>query len=149
MGVQFNLRQAVYQALIDELVDAFGDVITDGSGSPITRGDPLGLDGVYDTAPQAEDPAVPLTYAVIGSRITRAKDTKNTRGYTTLLRIYTHSRSTTVKTIEDVQDKMFDVLHYRFQALSVIVNREGSDILQGADGRHFGVCEYLFTIMDI
>lgn len=149
MALQYDIRQSVYYALTDTLLDRFGEEVTDRFGEPVTRRDAIGLDGVYDVAPQADDPALPLTYSVIGTRITRPMDTKTTRGYTTLLRIYTYSRSTSVRAIEDAQDRIFDTLHYRKHDFALIVDRQSSDILLGPDSRHYGVCEYLFTMLDI
>lgn len=149
MGIRFQLRQAVYQALSDELRDSSGAIITDRAGVTVTRREPIGLGGVYDVKPPENDPAIPQKYAVIGRQISRAMDTKTTRGYTTLVRIFTYSRSSSAREIEDAQDAIYDALHYRFQPLAVVVSRQGSDIDVGPDGKFYGVCEYLFTILKI
>jgi len=108
----------------------------------------LGVAGVYDVAPQADDggDAAAFPYVVMGRAITSGMDTKSTPGFSVLIRIHTFSRAGRTLECKTIQGALYTALHRQSLAVSghsnFVLARESSDCWPDADGKVHGVCEY-------
>lgn len=125
--IEWDLQQAVYTAL---------------------SAAPLGVQGVYDIAPQAADGGAggAFPYVTIGRTVITELDTQTATGFAAQMRIHTYSRSGSMKECKIIQGAIYTALHRAsltitgFNAFSLL--REDTDCLSEGDGKIHGVCEY-------
>jgi hypothetical protein len=111
-------------------------------------GSSLGVNGIYDTAPQAADggDTSAFPYVTMGRMIFTESDTWETTGFAAQIRIHTFSRSGSMLEARTIQGKIYDALHKSELTVSGFNNvsllREDSDCFADQDGKIHGVCEY-------
>lgn len=112
------------------------------------KGD-LGLVGVYDMAPQADDGGNPAAfpYVTIGQILVTQLDTQTKNGFTLTARIHTYSRTGSMKECKEIQGGIYGLLHRQpltvtgFNSFELLRNDSECNPLQ--DGRAHGICEYV------
>jgi hypothetical protein len=149
MGLRYNLRQAIYRALLDVLVDRDGNTILDRDGNAVTPRNLIGATGIYDTPPRADNAGNKgsrFPYITFGATVVSEFDTNTRVGFDVLMRLHFHSRSGSQKEIEDMQDAVLTRLHLQTLTVddhhSILLRREQSDIAPGPEGLHQGTDEY-------
>ena len=127
MGVEWELQKAVYTTI---------------------SGASLGVQGVYDIAPQSADggDGAAFPYVTIGRTVVTQNDTQTTVGFAAQMRIHTFSRSGSMKECKEIQGAIFAALHRTpltitgFRNFSLL--REDTDCFPDQDGKLHGVCEF-------
>ncbi len=127
MSIEFDLQAAVFTAL---------------------SGASLGVQGVYDIAPQNSDGGdnSAFPYITIGRTVLTQADTQTTVGWAAQMRIHTFSRTGSMKECKVIQGKVFTALHRTPLTITGFNNfsllREDTDCFPDGDGKIHGVCEY-------
>lgn len=108
----------------------------------------LGVQGIYDVAPQAGDGgnASVFPYVTIGRIFATELDTESKAGISALMRIHTFSRSASMLECKTIQGLIYTALHRVELTITGFNNfsllRESTDCFPDDDGKIHGVCEY-------
>lgn len=127
MGVEAEFQKAVYAVLAAA---------------------PLGVVGVYDTAPQAADGGdnSAFPYITFGATVITNDPVDEAQNFSVVMRINTHVRGGSMLACKVIQGAIYTALHdidlsvTGFNCYSIL--RENSDCLASQDGKITGVCEY-------
>ena len=115
----------------------------------------LGVNGVYDIAPQATDSGndSAFPYLTMGRIILSQGDTQTTVGHAAQMRIHTFSRTGSLLECKTIQGEIFAALHKQVLTISGHANysllREDTDCWGEGDSKIHGVCEYRALIESV
>ena len=107
-----------------------------------------GINGVYDTAPQAADggSSAPFPYVTMGRAFFSRSDTWGNKGFSAQMRIHTFCRGGAMLECKTIQGRIYAALHEAEMSVpgfnNISLLREDSDCFADQDGKIHGVCEY-------
>ena len=108
----------------------------------------LGVQGVYDIAPQEPDggDTSVFPYVVMGRVVMSQADTQTKIGHAAQIRIHTFSRTGSMLEAKAIQGAIFSALHKQVLTVPGYHNyamlREDTDCFSGGGSTVHGVCEY-------
>lgn len=109
----------------------------------------LGVAGVHDTAPQADDGSniAVFPYIVMGQTLLTQLDTQTRNGFTATTRVHVYSRTGSMRECKQIQSGVYALLHRQpltltgFNAFELL--RNDTECFSTQDGKIHGLCEYV------
>ena len=108
----------------------------------------LGVEGVYDIAPQDSDSgdASKFPYITMGRIFIPQSDTQSKNGFEATCRIHTFSRSGSMLECKGIQGAIYGLLHNTPLTVTGFNNylllRDDTDCFHDGDTKIHGICEY-------